>query len=85
MLQQMGMRGVVKLLLACSEVQVDSKDKDGDTPLLCAARNGHEGVMKLLLACPKYRLTQRTMVHIHHCHMLLNGHEGVVKLLLACP
>jgi ankyrin repeat protein len=38
------------LLLATDGVDPDSKDKDGRTPLLLAAANGHEAVMKKLLA-----------------------------------
>lgn len=37
-----GHEGVVKLLLTQRSVQADSKDKDGQSPLACAAENGHE-------------------------------------------
>ena len=39
----------MKLLLAKEGVDPDSKDKDNQTPLLWAARSGHEAVVKLLL------------------------------------
>jgi len=40
---------VVKLLLETGEVDVNLKDWDSRTPLLWAAKNGHEAVVKLLL------------------------------------
>jgi ankyrin repeat protein len=40
---------VVKLLLK-KEVDVNSKDKGGQTPLLWAAVKGHKDVVKVLLA-----------------------------------
>ena len=41
---------VVKLFLARDDVDISSKDSHGGTPLLLAAKNGHEAVVKLLLA-----------------------------------
>jgi ankyrin repeat protein len=40
----------VKLLLSKDGVGPDSKGNNGRTPLLLAARDGHETVVKLLLA-----------------------------------
>jgi ankyrin repeat protein len=39
----------VVLLLANDKVSLDSKDKDGQTPLSLAAARGHEAVVRLLL------------------------------------
>ena len=39
----------VKLLLESGTVEVDSRDDTGRTPLLYAAKGGHETVVKLLL------------------------------------
>ena len=39
---------VVKLLLN-TKANVEAEDKDGGTPLSCAAKNGHVDVVKLLL------------------------------------
>jgi ankyrin repeat protein len=39
----------VKLLLHTGNVDADSKNNDGQTPLSWAARNGHEAIIKLLL------------------------------------
>ena len=40
---------LVKLLLDTGKVDVDAKDKDGQTPLPGAAISGHVQVVKLLL------------------------------------
>jgi ankyrin repeat protein len=40
-------------LLEIGKVKVDLKDKSGRTPLLWAARNGHEAVVKILLEIGK--------------------------------
>ncbi|EJT69113.1 hypothetical protein GGTG_13381 [Gaeumannomyces tritici R3-111a-1] len=79
-----GREAVVKLLLATGKVDVDSKDKDGRTPLWCAAYNGHEAVVKLLLATGKVDVDSkdkdgRTPLWL----AARKGHEAVVKLLLA--
>ena len=39
----------MKLLLETGQVDVDSKDSEGSTPLSEAAGNDHLGVVKLLL------------------------------------
>jgi ankyrin repeat protein len=41
---------VVKLLLAKDDVDPDSKDDDGLTPLSWAASSGYKALVKLLLA-----------------------------------
>jgi ankyrin repeat protein len=38
----------VKLLVERDDVEADSKDEDGWTPLSWAARRGHEGIVELL-------------------------------------
>jgi ankyrin repeat protein len=40
---------LIKLLLAEDGVDLDSKDKQGQTPLSWAVAKGHEAVVKLLL------------------------------------
>lgn len=40
----------VKLLLATDPTLVSARDKDGSTPLHCAAWKGHDAVVALLLA-----------------------------------
>jgi hypothetical protein len=39
---------VVRLLLARADVEVNSKDRHGRTPLSRAAENGHNGVVRML-------------------------------------
>jgi hypothetical protein len=48
-----GHRAIVKLLLE-KGADVESKDKDGRTPLSWAAENGHEAIVKLLLVVCRY-------------------------------
>jgi ankyrin repeat protein len=43
-----GHEAVVKLLVERDDVEADSKDQYGLTPLLWAAESGHEAVVKLL-------------------------------------
>ncbi|KAH0536545.1 hypothetical protein FGG08_006595 [Glutinoglossum americanum] len=45
-----GLVGIAELLLACEDVDADSKDKSGQTPLSWAAENGHGDMVRLLLA-----------------------------------
>jgi ankyrin repeat protein len=40
---------VVKLLVRRDDVEADSKDEDGRTPLSWAVEGGHEAVVKLLV------------------------------------
>src|SRR5256885_988709 len=44
-----GRDAVVPLSLHTGKVDINSKDEDGQTPLLWAAWGGHEAVVKLLL------------------------------------
>ena len=45
-----GHEAVVKILVAKSDVELDMRDKNGQTPLSRASSNGHDTVVKLLLA-----------------------------------
>ncbi|MCJ1384636.1 hypothetical protein MMC17_007754, partial [Xylographa soralifera] len=74
---------VVSLLLEGEDVQVDSKDNYGQTPLSWAAEEGHEAVVRLLLkqknvqadSKDKYGQTPLSLA-------ARQGHVAVVKLLL---
>jgi ankyrin repeat protein len=39
---------IIKLLLETGKVDIDGRDEYGRTPLMWAARNGHEAIVKLL-------------------------------------
>ena len=75
---------VVKMLLANSRVDPDSKDSDyRQTALSWAAASGHEAIVKLLLA--NGRVDSNSRDYFHQTPLLLaaqRGHEAVVKLLL---
>ena len=81
-----GLASVVRAILDSfgrDDVEVDSKDKYGQTPLWWAARNGHEAVLKLLLGTTANVEVEddrdgRTPLGWAAYH----GHEEVVKLLL---
>jgi hypothetical protein len=71
------------LLLKTGKVEVDSKDKDGRTPLSWAAVKGHKAVVKPLLETDKVEVDikdygNRTPLF----WAAYGGHEAVVKLLL---
>ena len=71
----------MKLLLERKEVNPDSSDKYGLTPLLGAAKNGH-GIVKLLLERKAVNLDSsdnngQTPLSIATKY----GHKGIVKLL----
>jgi ankyrin repeat protein len=73
---------VVKILIGRDDVNPDKADHKGQTPLCCAAHNGHEEVVKMLLAQDgvnpnkpdKYGSTPLWLAAMYH-------HAGVVALL----
>ncbi|KAF3076556.1 Ankyrin repeat, PH and SEC7 domain containing protein secG [Trichoderma lentiforme] len=78
-----GIEETVKTLLK-KPINVNQKDEKGSTPLLLAARNGHEAVVKLLLAMPNINI--KLMDGQDNTRLLRaasNGHDAVVKLLLS--
>jgi ankyrin repeat protein len=73
---------IVELLLATGNVDVDSKNKDGQTPLWWAASGGHEAVVKLLLATDKVDVDSRDNYgQTPLSRAAWAGHETVVRLL----
>jgi serine/threonine-protein phosphatase 6 regulatory ankyrin repeat subunit B len=72
----------VKQCLDAGNVHVDSRNKDGDTALMCAARNGHKGICDLLIT----RGCKADMQSKYGSTALMfaadNGHEGVCDLLI---
>jgi len=74
----------MKLLLAKADVDPNSKDNDGQTPLSRAAENGYEEVVKLLLA--KVDVNPDLKDNNGRTPLswaVANRQEEVVKLLLA--
>src|SRR5205807_3311237 len=78
--------GIVEIVASLVEVggcDINQKDCTGDTPLVWAAKYGHEGVVKILLGRDdvnpntpdKYGQTPLSCA-------VWSGHEGVVKILL---
>ena len=79
---QRGYKELVEDLLETGEEGVDSKDRDGRTPLSLAAAGGHEAVVKLLLATGEVDVDSkdgdgRTPLS----RAAAGGHEAVMKLL----
>ncbi|RFU23836.1 hypothetical protein B7463_g12501, partial [Scytalidium lignicola] len=75
---------VVELLLAKDDVDINSKDNDGQSPLTWAVQNEHEAIIELLLAKNDVDVNSkdnngRTPLSF----AAENGDEAVVKLLLA--
>ena len=74
---------IMKVLFATGEVELDSRDKEGQTPLSHAASNGHEAIVKLLLATGKVKPDSKNSFGATPLSRAASGgHEAVVKLLL---
>jgi ankyrin repeat protein len=58
----------VKLLLARDDVDTDSKDSNGWTPLSWAVKKRHEAVVKLFLARDDVDTDSKTGMAGRHCH-----------------
>jgi Ankyrin repeats (3 copies)/Ankyrin repeats (many copies) len=72
-----------KLLAERDDVEVDSKDDSGQTPLSWAAVSGREAVVKLLLETGKVDVDSKdTAGQTPLSWAAGSGHEAVVKLLL---
>jgi hypothetical protein len=73
----------VKRLLETGQVDIESKDFHGRTPLLWAAMNGHEAVVKLLLETGQADVESKdNFGRTPLSQAVGNGNETVVKLLL---
>lgn len=74
---------MVKLLLLIGGVNPNSKDADGETPLLAAAAKGHEAVVKLLVAINGIDLNSKDNDGMTPLSWAVAyKHEAVVKLLV---
>jgi uncharacterized protein len=76
-----GKPDVVNALLAARDTDVNAKDENGDTPLLEAARFGHDDIARALLAAgADYKIRDRndkTPLML----AVLGGHDDVVHVL----
>ena len=82
-----GVFGILMLILQRADeakVDVDARDKDRQTPLWWAARNGHEAVFKLLLGTGKVDVDARDKYRqaTPLWWASRNGHEAIFRLLL---
>lgn len=74
---------VIRLLLNTGKVDADSKDGDGQTPLLWASQNGHEVVVKPLLDIGKINANFKDRYNRTPLYCAArNGNRAVVKLPL---
>jgi ankyrin repeat protein len=80
-LKARNIRPGVKLLLKTGKVEVDSKDKNGLTPLSWATGRGHEAVVKLLLETGKVEVNSKDDLGQPLSWAAKRGHQAVVKLL----
>ena len=78
-----GHEAVVKLLVERDDVEADSKDKNGRTPLSHAAERGHEAVVKLLVERDDVEADSKSKNgRTPLSYAAEGGHEAVVKLLV---
>jgi len=79
----LGIDEIVAGLLELEGCDINQKDSVGNTPLVWAARNGHEGVAEILLGRDNINADEpggdgQTPL----CCSARTGHEGAVKILL---
>ncbi|KAJ5980314.1 hypothetical protein N7481_007612 [Penicillium waksmanii] len=74
---------VLQLLLAYDKsVDPDEENPDGETPLICAAKWGHDLVVKDLLLTGRVDVNFNCWGLTPLCYAAWNGHKAVVNLLL---
>ncbi|KAJ5268521.1 hypothetical protein N7524_005980, partial [Penicillium chrysogenum] len=79
-----GNDGVLKLFLASDEsVDPDEENSEEETPLVCAAKWGHDVVVKQLLSTGRVDVNFVCLGFTPLCYAAWNGHKAVVNLLLA--
>ncbi|KAI9780621.1 MAG: hypothetical protein M1816_002782, partial [Peltula sp. TS41687] len=77
-----GLKRLVSILIV-NNIEADSKDQQGRTPLFRAAENGHEAVVKLLLDRDDVEADSKDQQgRTPLSRAAVDGHEAVVKLLL---
>ena len=77
---------VVEMLLVREDCDVNTQDRDGDTPLSHACCCGHYAVVKTLLSVPDLDINTSDMDLVSPLHKAIaNNHLDVVELLLKQP
>lgn len=77
-----GDEAIIEMLLA-AKADVNKRSIDGATPLIAAAKLGHEGVVRLLIENGKAEYDMRDANGCTAlCYAASGGHEGIVKRLL---
>ncbi|KAH8654201.1 hypothetical protein BGZ61DRAFT_500637 [Ilyonectria robusta] len=79
-----GHEGVIQVLLDTGKVEVDSKDKEGRTPLSWASENGQEGVVQMVLDTGKVDVAAEDVRGLTALQVAgFNGHSGTEEMLIA--
>ena len=77
---------VVEMLVVREDCDVNTRDRDGDTPLSHACCCGHYAVVKVLLSVPDLDINTSDMDQVSPLHKAIaNNHFDVVELLLKQP
>ena len=77
-------RAIVKLLVETGQVDIDSTDNSGRTPLLWAASCGHEATVKLLMETGQVDVNSKDYYgQTPLSGAVASGQKVVVKLLKA--
>lgn len=76
-----GNTNMVRSLVSSPDVNVNLRDKEGDTPLIEAARFGHDGVAKLLLERGADVTVKNNEGKTALMYALQGGHDDVVRVL----
>jgi len=78
-----GIVEIIAVLIQLEGCDINQTDSRGNTPLMWAARNGHEGVVKILLRRGDVNPDKpENYGQTPLWWAAYNGHEGVVKMLL---
>ncbi len=73
-------------LLITAGAYINATDKDGDTPLYCAAKSGHVECVRLLLAAPGIDVNKSDRKGFTPLYCAAkSGHVECARLLLAAP
>lgn len=76
-----GQANTVKSLLVAQDVDVNVRDEQGNTPLIEAARNGHDDIVRTLLAAKADVRAKNNAGQTALMLALQGGHDQVVAAL----